>query len=70
MSAHFTILKAKGGGPFGAPVLSLVQEIDGLAEIVAYVQDEVLARRISALLNRNGMVDVPLPGLEDVGETE
>jgi len=70
MSARFSILKAKGSGPFGAPVLSLVQEIDGFGEIVAYIQDESLARRITSLLNRNGLVDVPLPGLEDEGVTE
>lgn len=69
MSDHFTVLRAKGSGPFGAPVLSIVQETDGMAEIVAYLENETLALRMAALLNRNGLVDVPLSydGVEGEG---
>jgi hypothetical protein len=68
VSDHFLILRSKGSGPFGSPVLSIVHEQGGTAEIVAYLETEQLGRRIVALLNRNGLEDVPLPMLEE--ETE
>lgn len=66
MSYHFSILRTAGANPFGAKhgaVLSLIQEADGFGEVVALLdgENEPLALRIAALLNRNGMEDVPRP---------
>lgn len=63
----FAVLRSKGSGPFGTPVLSITRETDGVSEIVAYLEEQPLAMRVVELLNRNGMVDVPLPSLEGEG---
>lgn len=68
MSDRFLVLQAKGSGPFGTPVLSLCKETDGIAGVVAYIEDSALASRIADLLNRNGLVDAPMPTLEESDE--